>query len=363
MLETKYKESLSRYNDLVKTISLADKQQRLSLLDKKMEHPDFWNNDKEAQQVIKEKKQLLLWVEPLKEINKQLSAVGEMIEDLIELNDDELINEFSETLTTVEEKINSLETTLMLSGDFDKESCFLTINAGAGGTESCDWAQMLFRMYERWASQRDFDVEVIDVQEGDVAGMKSATILIKGTYAFGYAKAEAGVHRLVRVSPFDSNKKRHTSFASVEVVPDINMDIEIEINPDDIKIDTYRASGAGGQHVNKTDSAVRITHLPTKIVVTCQSQRSQFQNKETCMKMLKSKLHVIEEERKKEELDALKGEKKSIGWGSQIRNYVFHPYTLVKDVRTGVEVGNINAVMDGNIDGFIIAYLKLVSEA
>lgn len=246
----------------------------------------------------------------------------------------------------------------MLSGELDSKSCYLTINSGAGGTEACDWVLMLARMYRRWAEKRGFKVEEVDSLPGDVAGLKNITYKFSGTYAYGYAKAEKGVHRLVRISPFDANQKRHTSFASVDVSPEITDDIEIEVRPDDLRIDTYRASGAGGQHVNKTESAVRITHLPSGIVVSSQSERSQIQNRETCMKMLKSKLYEREVLDREAKLKALSGNKMEIAWGSQIRNYVFQPYTLVKDTRTKYEKSNIQEVMDGAIDEFINAYLK-----
>jgi len=246
----------------------------------------------------------------------------------------------------------------MLSGELDNKNCYLTINAGAGGTEACDWALMLSRMYQRWAAHRQWKVEVIDTVEGDVAGIKSITLKFSGSFAYGYSKSEKGVHRLVRISPFDSNAKRHTSFASIDVTPEITDDIIIDIRPEDVRVDTYRSSGAGGQHVNKTDSAVRLTHLPSGIVVSCQTQRSQVQNKETCYQMLRSKLYEIEVTERENALKTIGGEKKEIAWGSQIRNYVFQPYTLVKDTRTKVESGNIQAVMDGDLDLFVNAYLK-----
>jgi peptide chain release factor 2 len=250
----------------------------------------------------------------------------------------------------------------MLSGELDGRDCYLEINAGAGGTESCDWAAMLSRMYQRWATKRGWKVEIIDRLDGEVAGIKNITYRFSGDFAYGYSKSEKGVHRLVRISPFDANARRHTSFASVDITPIVD-DIQIEIKTDDIKVDTYRASGAGGQHVNKTDSAVRMTHIPSGIVVSCQSERSQIQNRETCMKMLKSKLYEKELREQQEKLQSMGGEKKEIAWGSQIRNYVFQPYTLVKDTRTKVEVGNIQAVMDGDIDLFIDAYLKQFGSA
>lgn len=270
----------------------------------------------------------------------------------------DLITELLQELDKLDAEINSLEIRKMLSGELDDKNCYLSINAGAGGTEACDWVQMLARMYQRWASRREWECEVIDIIAGEVAGFKSITLKFSGPFAYGYAKAERGVHRLVRISPFDSNARRHTSFASVDVTPEITDDIAIEVRPDDIRIDTYRSSGAGGQHVNKTDSAVRITHLPTGIVVSSQGQRSQVQNKETCFKMLRSKLYEKEVAERSEAIKALGGEKKEIAWGSQIRSYTFQPYTLVKDARTKVELGNIQAVMDGDIDAFVNAYLK-----
>jgi len=246
---------------------------------------------------------------------------------------------------------------MILNGKFDASNAYLSIHPGAGGTESQDWASMLLRMYMRWAERKGYDVEIVDYQEGEEAGIKSATIYIKGDFAYGYLKYERGVHRLVRISPFDANKRRHTSFASVNVLPEIEDDIDIEIKPEDLRIDTYRASGAGGQYVNKTESAVRITHLPTGIVVTCQTERSQLQNRETAMKMLKARLYQLELEKRRKQIEQIQGELKDISWGNQIRSYVFHPYTMVKDHRTDVETGNIEAVMDGDIDMFIEAEL------
>lgn len=258
----------------------------------------------------------------------------------------------------LETELAELEIKKFLSHELDPRSCFFSINAGAGGTESCDWVLMLSRMYQKWATKKHFKVEVIDKLEGEVAGIKNITMRFEGPYAFGLAKAERGVHRLVRISPFDSNARRHTSFASVDVIPVLEDDVSIEINPEEIRIDTFRASGAGGQHVNRTDSAVRITHLPTNLVVSCQSERSQLQNKETCFRMLKAKLYQKELQEREEAMKKLSGEKKEIAWGHQIRSYTFQPYTLVKDARTGYSSGNIQAVMDGEIDGFINAYLK-----
>ncbi len=283
--------------------------------------------------------------------------IKDLLPEAESIGDAELVQELLSQLDAVDQKLSGLEIRKMLSGELDGNDCYLEINAGAGGTESCDWASMLSRMYQRWATKRGWTVEEIDRLDGEVAGIKNITYRISGDFAYGYCKAEKGVHRLVRISPFDSNARRHTSFASVDATPIVE-DIQIDIRPEEIKVDTYRASGAGGQHVNKTDSAVRMTHLPSGVVVSCQSERSQVQNRETCMKMLKSKLYEQQLREQTEKLQSMGGEKKEIAWGSQIRNYVFQPYTLVKDTRTKVEVGNIQAVMDGEIDEFINAYLK-----
>lgn len=323
-----------------------------------MEQEGFWNDNQKAQQVIQECNELRAWTKPCKDLEQRFISLQEILPEAYSLEDQELIEELIEELLAIEQTIDTLEVRRMLSGELDNKNCYLSINAGAGGTEACDWVQMLARMYERWANKRSWKVEIVDSEEGEVAGIKSVTIKFSGDFAFGYAKAEKGVHRLVRISPFDSNAKRHTSFASVDVTPEVTDDINIEIKPEEIRIDTYRASGAGGQHVNKTDSAVRITHTPSGIVVSCQAQRSQLQNKETCFKMLKSKLYEQEVEIRESKLQAMGGEKKEIAWGSQIRNYVFQPYTLVKDTRTGFESGNIQSVMDGEIDGFVYAFLK-----
>ena len=281
------------------------------------------------------------------------------LSDLLKLeSDDELARELIKNTTKIENEITSLEINTLLSGKYDTNNAIITLHPGAGGTESQDWTQMLYRMYTRWAQDNGYEVKELDFLEGDEAGIKSVTFLVSGEYAYGYLKGEMGVHRLVRISPFDSGGRRHTSFASVEVLPEITDDIEIEINSDDLRIDTYRASGAGGQHINKTSSAVRITHIPTNIVVACQTERSQIQNKETAMKMLKSKLLNLKEKENKEKIEDLKGNQMEIAWGSQIRSYVFCPYTLVKDHRTNYEVGNVQAVMDGDLNGFINAYLR-----
>ena len=273
-----------------------------------------------------------------------------------------LANDIIESTKSMQSQIDDLEIQTLLSGKYDINNAIITIHPGAGGTESQDWAEMLYRMYTRWANSEGYSVQELDYLEGDEAGVKSVTFLISGDYAYGYMKSEKGVHRLVRISPFDAGGRRHTSFASVEVLPEITEDIEIDINPDDLRIDTYRASGAGGQHINKTSSAIRITHIPTNIVVACQTERSQLQNKETAMKMLKSKLLDLKEREHKEKIEDLKGEQKDIAWGSQIRSYVFCPYTLVKDHRTNYEVGNVQGVMDGDLNGFMKEYLKNYKE-
>lgn len=318
----------------------------------------FWDDTAHAKKTIDECNKLKAWTEPFQSLSKRYSDISEMFPDAYEMGDEDLIQDLQKELSAIEKSLDELEIRRMLSGELDNKNCFLSINAGAGGTESCDWAQMLLRMYQKWVTNRGWKYENIDLLQGEVAGIKHATIKIIGPFAFGYAKAEKGIHRLVRISPFDSNAKRHTSFASVDVTPEIEDDIQIEIKPEDIRIDTYRASGAGGQHVNKTDSAVRITHLPTNIIISCQNQRSQLQNKETCFKMLRSKLYEKEVEERERAIKSIGGEKKEIGWGNQIRNYVFHPYSLVKDTRTNHQEGNVQAVMDGEIDAFIIKYLK-----
>lgn len=320
--------------------------------------PDFWDKGDRAQEIIAELGELKGWAEPYQDIKQKFEAAAGLLPEAVELGDEALIGELMGELDRVEEGLEELEVRRMLSGEFDKCNTFLSVNAGAGGTEACDWAAMLLRMYERWASKRGWRVEVVEAQEGEVAGLRHATLKISGEYAYGYARAERGVHRLVRISPFDAGARRHTSFASVDVWPEIDEAIEVEIPPEEIRVDTFRSSGAGGQHVNVTDSAVRVTHLPTGIVVTSQKERSQQQNRRECMAMLRSKLHQIKVQEREEKIAEMGGEKREIAWGSQIRNYVFHPYTLVKDTRTKVEKGNVQAVMDGEIDPFIQAYLK-----
>lgn len=321
-----------------------------------MERNNFWDDNVLAQKVMKESNSLKSWTIPYKDLTERVANLKSFIEEGVE--DPQFLQELEKEALTIQEKVAELEVRKMLAGELDSKGCFCSINAGAGGTESCDWVAMLSRMYQRWAEKRGWKVEVVDKVDGEVAGIKSITLKIEGEFAYGYAKSEKGIHRLVRISPFDSNARRHTSFASVDITPIIEDEIAIDIKPDDIKISTYRASGAGGQHVNVTDSAVRINHIPTGIVVSCQSERSQVQNKETCLKMLRSKLYEKEVLAREESLKKLGGEKKEISWGNQIRSYVFQPYSLVKDHRTNHETGNVQAVMDGEIDDFSIAYLK-----
>lgn len=331
---------------------------QLSTLEEQTTKQDFWEDSKNSSIVLKQINSLKSKIENYTKMDTELNNVIEMSELLSLEPDEELAKEVLKTTTSLEKEIEKLEITTLLSGKYDNNNAILTIHPGAGGTEAQDWAEMLYRMYTRWANANSYEVRELDYLEGDEAGLKSVTFSISGDYAYGYLKGEMGVHRLVRISPFDSGGRRHTSFASIEILPEITEDIQIDINPDDLRIDTYRASGAGGQHVNKTSSAIRITHIPTNIVVACQSERSQIQNRETAMKMLKSKLLNLKEKEQKDTIDELKGVQMDIAWGSQIRSYVFCPYTLVKDHRTNYEVGNVQAVMDGDLNGFIDSYLK-----
>ncbi|MCB1107164.1 MAG: peptide chain release factor 2 [Chlamydiia bacterium] len=357
-LRSQIKDIDTRLLHMWRYLDLEEKEKQVSDLEKKMEEGDFWSDNDAAQEVIATCNQLKEWTVPYKEIKKRFEAAKEFLEEMEEGDDPELYKDLLQELNRVEKELENLEIKKMLSGELDNKNCYLTVNAGAGGTESCDWAQMLLRMYQKWAAKRGWKVELIEKLDGEVAGIKNATLHIMGAFAYGYCKGEKGVHRLVRISPFDSNARRHTSFVSVDITPEITDDIQVAIKPDEIRIDTFRSSGAGGQHVNTTDSAVRITHLPTGIVVACQGERSQLQNKETCLKMLRSKLYEKEVMEREEALSKMGGEKKEIAWGSQIRNYVFQPYTLVKDTRTKYEEGNIQEVMDGALDGFVNAYLK-----
>ncbi len=350
---------LSGIAELEQSIDIPALSGEVSLLEEQSNRQDFWSDPTSAQSLLKK----LNGRKSVLDRFNNLKSEAEDLDDLIELaildeSDSSIADEIISTLDTLKRDYEQQRIDLLLSGEYDGSNALLSIHPGAGGTEAQDWAQMLYRMYIRYAERKNFKVKVLDYLDGDEAGLKSATLLIEGPNAYGYLKSETGVHRLVRISPFDSSGRRHTSFTSVEVIPEFNEEIEIDINEADLRIDTHRSSGAGGQHVNKTDSAVRITHLPTGIVVACQNERSQMQNRETAMKMLKSKLLEIKEREQLEKIDDIKGVKLNIEWGSQIRSYVFMPYTLVKDNRTDYETGNIVAVMDGDLDGFINAYLN-----
>jgi peptide chain release factor 2 len=323
-----------------------------------MTFPDFWDDSQGAQKVINEMNGLKGIVEQYKDLVSTQENLEMTLELIKEEPDEELQEELGVELKDFSSKLGDFELQMLLSEEYDKHNAILELHPGAGGTESQDWGSILLRMYQRWADKHGFKVETIDYLPGDEAGIKSVTLLIKGHNAYGYLKAEKGVHRLVRISPFDSSGRRHTSFVSCEVMPEFNDEIEIEIRNEDLKIDTYRATGAGGQHINTTDSAVRITHLPTNTVVTCQTERSQIKNREHAMKLLKSKLYQLKIEEQEAQLAEIRGEQKEIGWGSQIRSYVFHPYSMVKDHRTNEESGNVHAVVDGELDQFIHAYLR-----
>jgi peptide chain release factor 2 len=336
----------------------AKTDERIKELEKLTMEPGFWEDNKKSQKVLQETKALKDKQEKYKKLLEKSEDVEVLVELAIEENDSSLVKEVERELKLSKSMYESLRLETLLTGEYDKNNAILTLHAGAGGTEAMDWVEMLYRMYTRWAEEKGYKTEVLDMLDGDVAGIKSVTFEVTGENAYGYLKTEKGVHRLVRISPFDSSGRRHTSFASLDVMPEIDDDIEINVNQEDLRTDTFRASGAGGQHVNKTDSAIRITHIPTGIVVSCQNQRSQHQNRETAMKMLKSKLLEIKEQEQKEKIDGIKGEQKEIGWGSQIRSYVFCPYTMAKDHRTNHEIGDINKVMDGGIDSFIEEYLK-----
>ncbi len=331
-------------------------------LEKVSFEPGFYEDMDKAGKILQKIKSLKNKVQGFNDIKNQWEDVSTLVELGIEENDDSVLGEVKSGYSELQEKIDNMKLDTLLSGKYDKLSAIITLHSGAGGTEAQDWCEMLYRMYNMWAERKGFKTEVIDYLDGEEAGIKSVTFSIEGLNAYGYIKSEKGVHRLVRISPFDSAARRHTSFASCEVIPELDEELDVEINPEDLRIDTYRSSGAGGQHINKTESAIRITHLPTGIVVTCQNERSQHKNKETAMKVLKSKLVEIAEREQKDKIDDLKGVQTEIAWGNQIRSYVFHPYSMVKDHRTNYETGNINAVMNGDIDGFINAYLKAKSK-
>ncbi|MBO5780945.1 MAG: peptide chain release factor 2 [Opitutales bacterium] len=363
MIDSEIKNSIAQINKraahLWRFLDVPKKREEIERLEEKMGAADFWNDRNSAQETLSEASRLKRIVAPQLDFQKRLGDLNALLELAEESDDDaELSAELASETNSMSVEIERVEIESFLSGKLDNSNAIVTIHAGAGGTESCDWAEMLLRMYTRWAERRGWKCDVQDIVAGEEAGVAKVTIRIEGANAYGYAKAERGVHRLVRISPFDANKRRHTSFASVDIIAEIEDDVEIEIKDEELRIDTYRSSGKGGQHVNKTDSAVRITHIPTGIVVACQNERSQLKNKQTAMKILKSRLYEKLEDEKRAEMDKFYGEKGEIAWGNQIRSYVFQPYQMVKDLRTGAETGNIQAVMDGDIDMFVNAWLR-----
>ena len=348
----------NRLQEVRESLNLDAKIRRIDELDKTMEEPSFWEDAELSTRLVKEAKHLKDTVAEFNRLQNQYEEIGLMIEMGYEENDPAIVPEIQKMVDEFSDELEALRLRTLLTGEYDGNNAIMRLNAGAGGTESCDWCSILYRMYCRWAESKGFSVEMLDYLAGEEAGIKSVTLQINGENAFGYLKSERGVHRLVRISPFNANGKRQTSFVSCDVMPDIEEDLDVEINPDDLRIDTYRSSGAGGQHINKTSSAVRITHIPTGIVVQCQNERSQFQNKDRAMQMLKAKLYMLKQQENAEKISDLRGDVKEIAWGSQIRSYVLQPYTLIKDHRTGFESGNVTSVLDGSIDGFISAYLK-----
>ncbi|ELC8442064.1 peptide chain release factor 2 [Clostridium perfringens] len=354
---SKLHELKNNLKEMGASLDLASLEKKSKELELKMQETGFWDDVQKAQEVTQEAKRVKDKIDKFKSLNERIDDV-EVLKELMEENDEETAQEIISEVKALSKEIDALKIETILSGEYDRNDAILTLHTGVGGSDANDWTEMLLRMYTRWCEKKGYSLETIDYLPGDEAGVKSVTLKVKGEFAYGYLKAEKGIHRLVRISPFNANGKRQTSFASVEVLPELTSDQDIEINPVDLRIDTYRAGGAGGQHVNKTESAVRITHIPTGIVVQCQNERSQFSNRDTAMAMLKSKLIELKERAHKEKIEDLTGELKDMGWGSQIRSYVFHPYSMVKDHRTNVETSNVNAVMDGDIDNFIIAYLN-----
>ena len=360
-----FKYTLSTYVPMLKELGASlnqeAKKERIAELSRYMEAPDFWDDPERSQKMTKELKSLEDTVKSYTTLSTQYDDISELIEMGYEENDPEVIPVIQESLDEFTTNLEALRLSTLLNGEYDKNNAIIRLNAGAGGTEACDWSGMLYRMYTRYADRNGFSVEVLDMLDGDEAGIKSVTFQVNGENAYGYLKSEKGVHRLVRISPFNAAGKRQTSFVSCDVMPEIEEDLDVEINDDDLRIDTYRSSGAGGQHINKTSSAIRITHLPTGIVVTCQNERSQFQNKDKAMQMLKAKLYMLKQQENEEKISGIRGEVKDIAWGNQIRSYVLQPYTMVKDHRTGASSGNAGAVLDGDIDLFISAYLRWLS--
>ncbi|MEA5056376.1 peptide chain release factor 2 [Anaerotignum propionicum] len=355
---------LSAYDEKLEemgaSLDVAGAKEKITELEELSADPEFWGDLEKSQKTLQQLKALKNKVGKFETLVTTYEDILTLIEMGIEEQDDSVYEEVKAMRNTFETEFEELHIATMLDGEYDRNNAIVTLHAGTGGTEACDWTNMLFRMYSKWAAKAGYEVEILDMLDGDEAGIKSVTIQVNGENAYGYLKSEKGIHRLVRVSPFDSSGRRHTSFASCDVMPEIENDNEIEVKPDDIRIDTYRASGAGGQHVNKTSSAIRITHFPTGTVVQCQDERSQFSNKDRAFKMLKSKLLALKIEEQMQKLAQIRGDVKEIGWGSQIRSYVFMPYTMVKDHRTGEETGNVGAVMDGEIDPFISAYLAWI---
>ncbi|WP_143321826.1 peptide chain release factor 2 [Clostridium sp. HBUAS56010] len=360
-----YKYELSTFQkplvEVRDSLDLDNKLKRIDELDKSMEEPGFWEDPEKSTKIVQLAKNLKDTVQGYKDLEQQYEDIGVMIEMGNEENDLSLVPEVEQMMTEFKDKLEAMRISTLLSGEYDSHNAILKLNAGAGGTESCDWCGMLYRMFCRWAEKRGFQTEVLDYLDGDEAGIKSVTIQINGINAYGYLKSEKGVHRLVRISPFNAAGKRQTSFVSCDVMPDIEEDLDVEINEEELRIDTYRSSGAGGQHINKTSSAIRITHLPTGIVVQCQNERSQFQNKDKAMQMLKAKLYMLKQQENAEKLSGIRGDVTEIGWGNQIRSYVLQPYTMVKDHRTNAETGNVNNVLDGSLDQFMYAYLRWLS--
>lgn len=362
-LKLKLSETEPLIEDLKEAIGVPRLEEEIKELEKVSSVPDFWDDIENSQRILQKISFLKSRIRNYKKLKNLYEDTETLIDLAIEEKDLSLLDEARKNVELVQKELENQRLEILLNGEFDSKNAILTLHAGAGGTEAQDWVDMLYRMYCRWGERHNYKVKTLDYLDGDGAGLKSVVFSIEGINAYGYLKGEAGVHRLVRVSPFDSSGRRHTSFASLEVMPEIDDDVQVDISPEDVKMDVYRASGAGGQHINKTSSAVRLTHIPTGIVVACQNERSQHQNREVAMKMLKSKLMEIKEREHLEKIEDIKGVQKEIGWGSQIRSYVFMPYTMVKDHRTGFEMGNVNAVMDGDLDGFINAYLKSQSQS
>ena len=359
-----FKYTLSTYEkplqEVRESLNLDAKIRRIDELDKTMEEPSFWEDAELSTRLVKEAKHLKDTVAEFNRLQNQYEEIGLMIEMGYEENDPAIVPEIQKMVDEFSDELEALRLRTLLTGEYDGNNAIMRLNAGAGGTESCDWCSILYRMYCRWAESKGFSVEMLDYLAGEEAGIKSVTLQINGENAFGYLKSERGVHRLVRISPFNANGKRQTSFVSCDVMPDIEEDLDVDINEEDLRIDTYRSSGAGGQHINKTSSAIRITHIPTGIVVQCQNERSQFQNKDKAMQMLKAKLYLLKQQENAEKLSDIRGDVTEIGWGNQIRSYVLQPYTMVKDHRTNAETGNVNSVLDGALDLFIYAYLRWI---